>query len=297
MNRILVGTASWTDKSLIESGLFYPPEVKSAEERLRYYAAQFPVVEVDSAYYALPTARNADLWVERTPATFLFNIKAFRLLTQHQTPPDALPKDIRKALGTIEKKNVYYRDLPDELTDESWQRFRAAIEPLKQANKLGVVLFQFPPWFVYRRTHLEHILTCARLLSDCRIAVEFRNRSWFDTNHRDEVFAFAREHGLVHVVVDEPQGFSSSVPALWEVTCPEVAVVRLHGRNRETWEKKGLASSAERFHYLYSQEELRALVEPVRQLAVNVNQVLVLFNNNYCNYAQRNTAELRRLFS
>jgi uncharacterized protein YecE (DUF72 family) len=78
---ILVGTASWTDKSLIDSGLFYPPEARTSEERLRYYASQFPVVEVDSSYYAMPSERNAALWVERTPEGFRFDIKAFRLLT------------------------------------------------------------------------------------------------------------------------------------------------------------------------------------------------------------------------
>lgn len=213
MNNILVGTASWTDKALIESGLFYPPDVKTAEQRLRYYATQFPVVEVDRAYYGMPSARNAALWAERTPETFLFDIKAFRLFTQHQTPPDALPKDIREALEPIEKKNVYYGDLPQELNDELWRRFRASIKPLQQADKLGVVLLQFPPWFVYRRRNLEHILTCAYKLSDCRIAVEFRNKSWFTQGRREEVLAFEHKHKLTHVVVDEPQGFSNSIPA------------------------------------------------------------------------------------
>jgi uncharacterized protein YecE (DUF72 family) len=295
MKNIIVGTASWTDKALIESGLFYPPEVKTAEQRLRYYAKQFPVVEVDSAYYGMPSARNAALWAERTPETFMFNIKAFRLFTQHQTPPDALPKDIREALEPIEKKNVYYGDLPQELNDELWRRFWASIKPLQQADKLGVVLLQFPPWFVYRRRNLEHILTCAHKLSDCRIAVEFRNKSWFTQERREEVLAFEREHKLTHVVVDEPQGFSNSIPALWETTTADLAIVRLHGRNRETWQKKGLASSAERFKYLYSGEELQTLGAAIRGLKARVTQLHVVFNNNYDDYAQRNAAELKNL--
>jgi uncharacterized protein YecE (DUF72 family) len=111
------------------------------------------------------------------------------------------------------------------------------------------------------------------------------------------VFAFEREHDLAHVVVDEPQGFASSIPALWEVTSPEVAVVRLHGRNRETWEKKGLVSSAERFNYLYSGQELEALAQPVERLAAKAAQVHVLFNNNFGHYAQKNAAEFRQLLS
>ena len=295
MSNILVGTASWTDKMLIESGLFYPAAVKSAEDRLRYYATQFPVVEVDSSYYAMPTARNSTLWAERTPDAFVFDIKAFRLFTHHPTSPDALPKDIREALGPVEKKNVYYADMPEELLTELWQRFRAAIMPLQQAGKLGSVLFQFPPWFVYRPSHLEHILRCAELLAGFQLAVEFRHQSWFAEVHREHVLAFEREHGLAHVAVDEPQGFAGSIPAVWEVTCPALAVVRLHGRNRDTWDKKGLASSAERFNYLYSEAELLELAEPVRRLGANAGLVHVLFNNNYSNYAQRNAADFRRL--
>src|SRR5438552_3127221 len=111
MSDILIGTASWTDKSLIGSRRFYPPGCNSAEDRLRFYASIFPLVEVDSSYYAMPSARNAELWAERTPADFTFNIKAFRLFTGHQTPPSALPRDIAEALGPADDKNVYYKDL------------------------------------------------------------------------------------------------------------------------------------------------------------------------------------------
>src|SRR3954454_6866771 len=91
-SKILVGTSSWTDKSLIESGSFYPADVKTPEARLRFYATRFPIVEVDSSYYAIPSDKTAKLWVERTPEDFVFNMKAFRLLTTHQTQPKVLPK-------------------------------------------------------------------------------------------------------------------------------------------------------------------------------------------------------------
>jgi uncharacterized protein YecE (DUF72 family) len=294
MSRILIGTASWTDKSLIDSGLFYPPTAKTAEERLRYYASRFALVEVDSSYYALPSARNSMLWADRTPEGFLFNVKAFRLFTQHQTPPAALPKDIRDALGLVDEKNLYYRDIPEELLDELWNRFRLAIRPLRDTGKLGVVLFQFPPWFVYRESSLEHILACQQILDGIPLAIEFRNKSWFDDKHRDTVFAFHRQHGLAHVVADEPQGFASSIPALWVVTA-DTAVIRLHGRNAETWDAKGLSSAAERFKYLYSDHELAELAGQVGRLASATNNVHVLFNNNYRDYAQRNALRLREL--
>ena len=281
MGEILIGTASWADKSLVDSRLFYPKEVKSAEARLRYYATRFPLVEVDSSYYAMPAPQVAQLWAERTPETFVFDVKAFRIFTQHQTPAQVLPPDIRDALGALaEKKNVYYTDFPPELMAEMWRRFRLALEPLRQAGKLGAVLFQFPPWFFYRRSNLQHIAHCAQVLDGYQIAVEFRNRTWFDDKHRGDVLAFEREHGLAHVIVDEPQGFSSSIPAVWEVTCPALAIFRLHGRNANTWDKKGLATSSERFDYEYHEPELREFVAPVRRLAEQARQVHVVFNNN-----------------
>lgn len=294
MSRILVGTTSWTEKTLLESGRFYPCEANSAEARLRYYASRFPVVEVDSAYYGLPSARNAGLWADRTPEGFVFDVKAFRLFTQHQTPPEALPKEIRAGLAPAGKENLYYRDLPAELLDELWRRFRSALDPLRRAGKLGVVLFQFAPWFVYRPSSLDLITACAERLPGDRIAVELRNQSWLGEKHLKETIAFEREHGLIHVVVDEPQGFTSSVPAVWELTSPDLAVVRLHGRNGATWARKGL-SAAERFNYLYSEDELRALARPVRRLGEQAGETHVLFNNCYRDHAQTNALMLQAL--
>lgn len=293
MAKILVGTASWTDRSLIDSARFYPPTVKTAEERLRYYASQFRLVEVDSSYYALPSAQNSALWTARTPPDFLFNVKAFRLFTQHQTPPAALPNDIREVLEPIGKKNLYYRDLPEELLDELWERFLLALRPLRDSGKLGVLVFQFPPWFVCRESNLAHILMCQRAVEGLPLAVEFRNKSWFEEKHREAVFEFERRHGLAHVVADEPQGFPSSIPALWEATA-RTAVVRLHGRNAETWDVKGLSSAAERFNYLYSEDELAELAGRIRSLAGHAEQVHVLFNNHYADYAQRNAGSLMK---
>lgn len=292
---ILVGTASWADKNLIDSGLFYPAHIKTPSDRLAFYASQFALVEVDSSYYALPSERNAELWAKRTPPDFRFDVKSFRLFTQHQTPPKALPVDIRVALGPIEKKHVYYHDLPEELRGELWQRFRSALRPLKDAGKLGVVLFQFPPWFVFRQGNLQHIAACAQMMEGFRIAVEFRHRSWFDDQHREHTLEFERRLGLTHVVVDEPQGFASSIPPVWEITSPEIAVVRLHGRNRETWSQKGLESSAERFNYLYSADELRELAGSVEKLASKAREVHAIFNNNFENFAQRNALDLQQL--
>jgi uncharacterized protein YecE (DUF72 family) len=291
MSNILVGTASWTDKSLIDCGRFYPRDCKSAEERLRFYASEFPIVEVDSSYYAIPSEKNAKLWAERTPDEFVFDVKAFRLFTQHQTSPRVLPKYISESLP-VDKKMVYYRDMPGELLDALWNEFRNALGPLKDAGKLGIVLFQFPPWFLANTTSLAHIEDCVRRMEGFKLAVEFRNETWFYERTRERTFAFEREHGLAHVIVDEPQGFSGSIPPIWEVTSPEIAVVRLHGRNRETWNKKGLTAASERFNYLYPEEEIAELAGPIKTVAQKSKSVHVLLNTNYQDQGQVNARRL-----
>jgi uncharacterized protein YecE (DUF72 family) len=234
MSNILIGTASWTDKSLIASGRFYPAKCNSPEERLRYYASQFPLVEVDSSYYAMPKPEVAQLWAERTPPTFTFNIKAFRLFTGHQTSPAVLPKDVAEALGPVEKRNLYYKDLPREITDEMWRQYREGIEPLKRSGKLAAVHFQFAPWVAYHPKSRDHIEECQRQLVGYQLAIEFRNKTWFEGKRAAVTLAFERERNLVNVIVDEPQGMANTIPSVWEVTNPALAIVRLHGRNHET---------------------------------------------------------------
>jgi uncharacterized protein YecE (DUF72 family) len=278
---ILVGTASWTDPSLVKSGRFYPPTAKSAEDRLRYYASLFRIVEVDSTYYAMPSATNATLWAERTPAPFIFNIKAFRLFTQHQTQLKVLPRDIQAALGDRGGRNLYYKDLPAEIRDELWRQFTLSLEPLRLAGKLGALLFQFPKWFVYRRASFDHLRELRARLPDYQVAVEFRHESWFGSeHHRESTFTFEREQRFCNVIVDEPHGLPGSIPAIWEVTNDELAMVRLHGRNVETWNRKGLTTASERFDYDYTEDELATLVPQITRIAAQVPAVHVIFNVN-----------------
>ncbi len=293
MSKILVGTASWTDKSLIASGRFYPAKSTTPEERLRYYATQFPLVEVDSSYYAMPAPRVAQLWAERTPPDFTFNIKAFRLFTGHQTSPAVLPKGIVEALGPTARKNLYYKDLPSELTDEMWRQYRAGIEPLRYARKLAAVHFQFAPWVAYHPRSLEHIEECQRQLEGYQLSIEFRNKTWFEGKHEQATLDFERSRGFVNVIVDEPQGSSNSIPSIWSVTNPELAIVRLHGRNHETWNKKNLNSSADRFNYDYSAEELSGLAEKIDAIAAA--SVHVVLNNNFEDQGQRNARTLTEM--
>lgn len=291
-HRILVGTASWTDPTLIKCGRFYPKGCHSAEARLRHYASRFPMVEVNSSYYGLPTASNAQLWAERTPADFVFNVKAFRLFTGHQTPVDALPMTVRAALGAFSRKNIYYADMPAELRELMWDSFLQALQPLRAAGKLGALHFQFPPWFVCSAQARDHLDEVRARLTDHLVAVEFRHQSWFQPAQAAATLEFEKERALVNVVLDEPQGFANSVGAHWEVTNPHLAVVRLHGRNAETWNIQGAASASERFNYDYPDAELEELAGHIRHLAERVLATHVVFNNNMEDQGQRNAARL-----
>jgi len=265
---VRVGSCSWTDKTLIACGRFYPPRgCSTPEQRLRFYASQFPLVEVDSSYYAMPTPDNSARWVERTPDGFVFNIKAFRLLTNHQTAPEVFPKDIQQLMAPLKKRTFYYRDLPEEIQREIWRRFREAIEPLRAAGKLHLVHFQFPPWLLRNRAGHDHVRHCVEMMAGHTLSVEFRNRIWFEGEHTASTLAFERELGVVHTVVDAPQGFENSVPQVWEATHPRLAYVRLHGRNAATWNVKGSTAASDRFNYDYPDAELESLGARVAGMA------------------------------
>ncbi|MDM0037899.1 DUF72 domain-containing protein [Variovorax sp. J22G21] len=283
---ILVGTASWTDKTLMACGRFYPKEAKTSEARLRYYASIFRLVEVDSSFYGIPAPANAKLWAERTPEAFTFNVKAFRLFTGHQTDPKVLHRDIQQTLAT--PKTLYYRDTPPEISVELWRRFREAIAPLRQAGKLGLVHFQYPPWLVCNREGHAHVAHCVEQMTGHTVSIEFRHRSWLDEAHRAGTIEFLRRLGAVHTIVDGPQGFANSVPLLAEATNPDFALVRLHGRNVDTYNIKGAESAAERFDYDYPDQELREIMMEVVRLASKARNTHIVFNNCDEDKGQRN---------
>ena len=295
---ILVGTSSWTDKSLIESGRFYPSSAKTPEERLRFYASQFPIVEIDSSYYGIPSVENAQRWIERTPSGFVFNIKTYRLFTRHQTPVASMAKELREELGPISNKNVYDKDVPPELTLELWRQFRAVLETMRAGGKLGAVHMQFAPWVAFHPDSFAYIEHCRAMLAGFMVAIEFRNKTWFDTDkHTARTLAFERANGLVNVVVDEPQGVANTIPSVWEVTNPALSVVRLHGRNHGTWNRKGLKTSSERFDYDYNEEELRQIAGEIKRVAREAETTHVLFNNNYQDQGQRGARVLNGILT
>ena len=291
------GTASWTDPTMTVPGVFYPPGMKTAEDRLRFYASQFSMVEVDATYYVLPNKRTAESWVERTPKDFVFDIKAHALMTGQPTEVSRLPKAIKEELPSelAEKKRIYRKDMPKELLDAVYQQFREALKPLLEAGKLGAVFVQFPKW-VFPSNEARELILETRQRLELPIAVEFRHGSWFNDKNAERTIKFLQDNKIPYVAVDEPQGFKSSVPPVVFPTNDDLAVFRFHGRNKESWEKKDIAPS-ERFRYLYDEDELADWTPKIAAIARSSKETHVVYNNCFSNYGTTNAREAARLLA
>jgi len=290
---IRVGICSWTEKTLIQSGEFYPAEAKSAESRLRFYASRFDTVEVDSTYYAIPDQKTAWLWDIRTQHGFTFHIKVYGALTGHRIDTKTLPKDVQGLVAdnggtgyTYVKEPSILRLLAERQTD--------ALAPLKKAGKLGLMLFQFPPWFTRTPTNRAYILSCKEMMDGLPVAVEFRHGSWLTPDNAPDTLAFLTQHNLTYVTADEPQyGDQRTIPFMPHATTG-TAYFRFHGRNRENWLKKNIETSL-RYAYSYPDTELNELVPRLRSTEETAKTTYAMFNNCHRNYAVANAARLREL--
>jgi uncharacterized protein YecE (DUF72 family) len=275
MAELRIGTCSWADEALSKH---WYPKGTPAGERLAYYAQHFDTVEVDSTYYRLPAEPMVQRWAERTPDDFVMHVKAFGLMTRHPVKVDALPPDLRDDAPTDDRGRV---ERPSrEFRGEVFRRFLEALEPLRSAGKLGGILFQFPSYVVYKDRSLDYLQWAREQVGDDEMLVEFRHISWLDDEHRDETLRFLEDIGATHVIVDAPriEGAKNLVPTVLALTS-RMAYVRFHGRNADTWNKRG-GSASERFDYLYSEEELAEWVGPLRELSEQAEQAYAFFNNN-----------------
>ena len=295
--QIRVGTASWTDPTMTASGVFYPAAATTAEERLHHYAATFPLVEVDATYYALPAAIDGET-VGRADAAGL------RLRHQGARADDR-PGDRDQALaegdphGAARARRQQDTDLRQGPARRAARRGLAHVprrpRAARDGGQLGSILLQYPRWFFPSSENRAAIEAAVERLDGWAAAVEFRNGSWLNEKNAERTLRFLRDRKIAFVMVDEPQGFKSSVPPTVAVTS-DLALVRFHGRNAETWEAKGI-TPAERFRYLYSRDELAEWVAPIRHAASEAKDTHVLMNNCYANYGTTNARELAALLS
>lgn len=263
-SNVLIGTSSWNDHHP-----FYPPGTKP-NERLAYYASRFPIVEVNTSYYAIPARKTVEQWVERTPEHFIFDVKPPRELTgTPDTPRGEAPE-------------------PDADTATA---FAQAIQPLVEAGRLGAVTFQFPPSYRNTEEHQEYLKLLPELLPGFPISVEFRRRDWLDEEHADETFDLLREAGLSYTMADEPQVGSGSVPPVYAVTKPRLSIIRFHGRNAENWyDFTGAGGS--RFDWDYSDRELRQWIPKIDRAEHEAESVHIFFNTNVDDQGPRNAHRL-----
>ncbi len=287
--RIYVGTCSWSEKSFVRSD-FYPRGVRSASERLRYYATRFPTVEIDASYFALLPPAYSRRWVEDTPPGFTMHAKAFGLFTGHAVAAARLPPGLAALLPSrLRTADVRLRDVPEEFLNACWDQFRAFLEPLAAAGRLGYVLFQLPPGVRYSEAVLEEVHGWTEQLPGYRVAVEFRHRDW--SRHPEALERLARER-CAYVIADLPD-LPWLMPRVEAVTA-DWAVMRLHGRNREGWARAG-ASTDQRYDYEYGVEEIDDVARAAVRLSAQAERVFLMFNNHARGAMARNAGALRRL--
>src|SRR5689334_19151001 len=218
-------------------------------------------------------------------------------MTGQGTETKRLPKALREQLPEpiASKSRVYAKDLPPDVLDAVYGIFRDALEPLREAGQLGSILLQYPKWVFPSNENRDAIANAVERLNGLRVAVEFRNGSWLNEKNAERTLRFLSDQNAAFVMVDEPQGFKSSVPPVTAVTS-DLALVRFHGRNAETWEAKNI-TPAERFRYLYARNELEEWAPRIRTVAEDAKDTHVLMNNCYANYGTTNAREIAAILA
>ncbi|HJT81806.1 MAG TPA: DUF72 domain-containing protein [Chthoniobacterales bacterium] len=285
--RILVGTASWSDPGFVER--WYPKGMK-AGERLGWYAQHFDMVEVNSTFYAVPEPRMVERWSAATPNDFVFDVKLHQLLSRHSAQAKMLPPDLQRRAEVDENGRV---KLTPKIEEAVARVFLASIEPLRRDGKLGALLLQLSPAFSPRKHRLDELEQLIAATRHYRLAIELRNRNWVVGEQLARTLEFLSRHRIAFVNVDAPNAehFTIIPSELNEVTSPELAYLRLHGRNAKAY-LTGKTVGA-RFNYDYSPGEVKEIAKRSQKLGKQAQQVHVIFNNNALDYAPRAAIRLR----
>jgi uncharacterized protein YecE (DUF72 family) len=286
--RILVGTSSWADPGFVED---WYPKGMAARDRLAWYAQRFEYVEVNSSFYAVPAQKTVARWAEITPKRFTFDVKLHRLLSRHSAGADSLLPELRPKAKTDERGRVI---LTPELQDVLVEATLDAVAPLHEAGKLGPFLLQLTPAFSPAKHKLEELEPLAERLREPGLAIELRNRNWVLEDHLEDTLDWYERHGVAFVCVDSPPGDNFQIlPPVDAVTRRDLAYMRMHGRDTEGYLRG--KTVAERFGWVYSDEELEEIVQRARGLAEDAGQVHVAFNNNRSADAPNSARRFREL--
>ena len=265
---IHVGLTGWGDHPSLYT------EHTIANKKLVDYSKHFPIVELDSTFYAIQSKKVMDKWTQETPANFQFIVKAYQGITGHQRGK-----------------------LPYDSEEEMFSLFKLSMTSFVEAGKLAMVLVQFPPWFDCKKENVERIRYVYEQLQPLPIAIEFRNQTWYTPEYREKTLDFLKGLNVMHVVCDEPQVGEGSVPLVPIATDSKV-LLRLHGRNDKGWVNTMGDSQAwrkVRYLYDYNEKELQGMSEIVRHLEKQAEQVFVIFNNNSGKHAAKNAKQFAKL--
>lgn len=292
--RVLVGAGSWSERTLVHETRWYPRRSMRAAERIAYYAARFPLVEIDATARFPPTPDLCRQWVERTPDGFTIDVQGWTLLTGGATLPDSLWEDLRDEVRpeVRDRRRLYLGHLTPAGRSEAWARFRHALRPLHEAGRLGAVVLRYPSWLQPGETGRAMLAEARNELGDLPAVAELTHPRWLDGRACEETLGFLEDSGLGFVCVDRPPDAGRPVVA----TTGDVGFVRFPGRNPGTWDEPDL-SIGERFAYRYGEEELAAWVPAVREMAASAEKVHVVFSNTFRDDAVTNAADLLRLLA
>ena len=286
--KILVGTASWSDPGFVER--WYPKNLP-ASDRLPWYAQHFDVVEVNSTFYSAPEPRMVERWCAGTPHAFTFDVKLHQLFSFHSTPAKLLPPDLQTRVETDAKGKV--KPTPD-VQEVLLNMFLRAAAMFRSAGKMGVLLLQLSPAFSPRKHELKELEPLIAMLNGYPLAIEFRNRNWVVGAQLESTINFVRKHRAIFVNVDAPasEHFTVMRSDVDEVTNPNVAYLRLHGRDAKAYVSG--KTVAARFDYDYKENEIAEVAQRSRKLGKEARDVHVIFNNNNLDYAPRAGLRLRK---
>ena len=271
--RIVVGTSSWADPGFVEE---WYPQGLPARDRLAWYAERFDAVEVNATFYAVPDGKTVERWVDQTHDGFTFDVKLHRLLSRHSADLKSLPPDLREQADTSGRGRVV---LTPRIEAAVADAMLEAVEPLKQADKLGAFLLQLTPAFGPGDHDLSELDGLLERLAPHTVAIELRNRGWVRDKRIEQTLGWYEDHGAAWVAVDAPPGDHVPImPPIDAVTNEKLGYIRMHGRNTEGYLTG--KSVAERFDWDYSDDELQEISERVDGMAEQAGEVHALFNNN-----------------
>ncbi|ARN90729.1 DUF72 domain-containing protein [Levilactobacillus brevis] len=264
---ITIGLTTWKEH----------PALIGGEERpvtLTEYAGRLPVVELDTPFYGIPRQSTVANWQAAVPDGFQYILKANQVMTRHDRQ----------------------HPLDEAGITAAFDQFVMAIQPMVTAGKLMTVLFQFPPFFNRTTANIQYLRDVRLKMGKLPVAVEFRSPSWFETpGMTADVMAYLQSLKLTNVTTDEPHNLNDGIPLVETVTTPELAVVRLHGRNAQGWFNQGTDWRKTRTLYRYSEAELQDIAALVKRVAQHAQQVCVIFNNNSAKDAAPNALRLQKI--